>query len=328
MKDKVREWYKRHTELKIRDGWNKEEYDIILENILYEEVKTLDELLPRLNNKSIYDLMDLLHNELKIGNKPLNVVLHCSYCGKEFIRNINELHKNRVYCNMECRNKYKKDFGVHRGDNNPKYNSKTIFCTNCGKGYKAPKYVQEQTNSYGDNNHFCSQKCYWEYRSKYYVGEKSSMHNYVFSQYQINKMRQNTVKMFADGKFPTKLTSIHKKINNLLDIMNIQYENEKPYKYYSVDIYLPQYNLIIEIMGDYFHGNPLKYSKKKLNKMQLKNIRKDKAKHTYIKRYYGIEILYLWESDINNDINKCKNIILDYINNKGKINKYHSYQYN
>lgn len=25
MKDKVREWYKRHTELKIRDGWNKEE---------------------------------------------------------------------------------------------------------------------------------------------------------------------------------------------------------------------------------------------------------------------------------------------------------------
>lgn len=328
MKNKVIGWYKRHKELRLKEGWRKEEYDIILEDILYENIKTLDELIPKLNNKSIYDLMNLLQNELKIKNKPVNVIFHCAYCGKEFIRNMNELHKDRVYCSMECRNKYKKDFGVHRGNNNPKYNSKIIFCTNCGKGYKAPKYVQEQTNSYGDNNHFCSQKCYWEYRSKYYRGEKSAMHNHVFSQYQINKMRQNTVKMFSEGKFPTKLTSIHKKIDNLLDVMNIQYKNEKPYKYYSVDIYLPQYNLIIEIMGDYFHGNPLKYPKENLNKMQLKNIRKDKAKHTYIKRYYNIDILYLWESDINNNIEKCKDIISIYIENQGKIDKYHSYQYN
>ena len=81
-------------------------------------------------------------------------------------------------------------------------------------------------------------------------------------------------------------------------------------------------------MGDYFHGNPLKYPKENLNKMHLKNIRKDKAKHTYIKRYYDIDILYLWESDINNNIEKCKNIISIYIKNKGKIDKYHSYQYN
>lgn len=70
------------------------------------------------------------------------------------------------------------------------------------------------------------------------------------------------------------------------------------------------------------------YEKENLNKMQLKNIRKYKAKYTYIKKYYKIEILYLLEDDINNDIHKCKNIILYYINNKGKIDKHHSYQYN
>lgn len=39
--------------------------------------------------------------------------------------------------------------------------------------------------------------------------------------------------------------------------MNIKYINEKTFKYYSVDNYLVDYNLIIEIMGDYFHANPI-----------------------------------------------------------------------
>lgn len=154
------------------------------------------------------------------------------------------------------------------------------------------------------------------------------MHNYSFSKTQKNKMRENTIKMYANGKFPTKLTKPHIKINKLLDSLGIKYVNEKPYKYYSVDIYLPEFNLIIEIMGDYFHGNPLKYKSKDLNSMQKKNMRKDKAKHTYIKRYYNINILYLWESDINKNLQLCENLILEYINKKGIIDEYNSYKYN
>lgn len=212
MNDKVVGWYKRHQNLEIKNNWSKEEYDYILDNIINEKINTLEDLLPNLNNKNIYELVGLLQNELKIGNKHVNVILNCAYCGKQIIRNMNEIHKNRVYCNMDCRNKYKRKYKIHRGENNGRYNSKLIKCTNCNKQFLAPKYIQNQTNSYGDNNHFCSQECYWEFRRKYYIGEKSTMHNYKFSKEQINKMRERTVKMFENNKFPTKLTSIHKKL--------------------------------------------------------------------------------------------------------------------
>lgn len=328
MNDKIKGWYKRHINLIIKEGWSKEEYDYILDSIINEKVKTINEIIPHLNNKSIDELVNLLQNELKIGNKAENIILNCAYCGNEIIRNMNEIHKDRVYCDMNCRNKYKKEYGIHRGKNNSRYNSSEVHCTNCDKIFLVPQYEINRKNSFGENHHFCCKECYWEYRKKYYVGEKSSMYNYKFSQKQINRMRENTVKMFTNGKFPTKLTKPHLKINKLLDEMNIKYINEKAYKYYSVDIYLPDNNLIIEIMGDYFHGNPLKYKEEDLNKMQLKNIRKDKSKHTYLKRYYDIEILYLWEEDINNNIKLCKKMIYEYIKNNGILKEYNSYKYN
>ena len=222
----------------------------------------------------------------------------------------------------------KENIGIHKGENNGRYNSVRINCTNCGKEFVVPMYKTKQVNRFGDTHNFCSKECYWEYKKKYYVGEKAVMHNYHFSKEQINKMRENTVKMYSLGKFPTKNTAPHLKINELLDKLNIKYINEKNYKYYSIDIYLPDFNLAIEIMGDYFHANPLKYKKEELNSMQLKNIRRDKAKHTYMKKYHNINILYLWEYDINHNLKLCEYLILKYINSKGIMEEYNSYKYN
>ena len=72
MNDKIKGWYKRHKNLVIKEGWSKEEYDYILDNIINEKIETIDELIPNLNNKNIYDLVDLLQGELKIGNKRMN----------------------------------------------------------------------------------------------------------------------------------------------------------------------------------------------------------------------------------------------------------------
>ena len=114
-------------------------------------------------------------------------------------------------------------------------------------------------------------------------------------------------------------------INELLNNDNIKFTNEESFIYYSVDNYLSDYNLIIEVMGDYWHSNPIKFNL--LNEMQKKNIIRDKSKHSFLYSKYNIEILYLWEEDILNNPLLCKNLINLYINRKGLLENYHSFNY-
>jgi hypothetical protein len=80
-------------------------------------------------------------------------------------------------------------------------------------------------------------------------------------------------------------------------------------------------------MGDFWHCNPIKYNKTNMRDIQKKRIPKDKAKHTYLKNNYNIEVLYLWEDDIYNNFDVCKCLINKYINNNGVLENYHSFNY-
>lgn len=143
----------------------------------------------------------------------------------------------------------------------------------------------------------------------------------VLKEIRINNAISN-LKKVNNKKDPTK-PEIY--IINLLDKLNIEYKFQEFNKYYWVDFYIPENKLIIEVQGDYFHCNPLK----KLNyKVLDKNaiLAKDKRKHSYFKNK-GIEILYLWESDIIKSSDKCEELIKKYINNNGRLNDYHSFNY-
>lgn len=116
-------------------------------------------------------------------------------------------------------------------------------------------------------------------------------------------------------------------INDVLNDLNINQVREKIFDYYAVDSYLPDYNLIIEVNGDYWHYSPLLDKKRKESKFGTRSVGRDKSKHTYIKNKYGIEILYLWETDILNNLELCKKLILEYIEKNGKLKNYHSFNY-
>lgn len=142
-----------------------------------------------------------------------------------------------------------------------------------------------------------------------------------------NKVREATLKQYQDGILDRQ-TIPQKIVNSILEKNNINYLNEKTFKYYSVDNYLIEHNLIIEVMGDYFHVNPLIYTDSNdINNMQKKDIDRDKSKHTYIKKYQGVEILYLWESDIKNNHLLCEELIKKYIESNGKLEEYNSFNY-
>lgn len=230
-----------------------------------------------------------------------------------------------MYCSLSCRDKYKTE--NLSGENSQFYQRIHTTCSNCGKEILVIPSEFNKTNSFGENNNFCSQQCYWEYRSKHYTGEKHPQYGIERPDELREISRITMLNNIKNGTMPQTMTKPHRKIYELLINNGLLCENEYRCKYHSIDIYVEKYNLMIEIMGDYWHANPLKYTYNDLNKYQLKDIKQDKSKHTYIKKYHNNEILYLWETDINKSPDLCWKLILLFIHNNGVLKNYHSFNY-
>lgn len=140
------------------------------------------------------------------------------------------------------------------------------------------------------------------------------------------KSRKRAVQILENRQLDTN-TKPQQIVNLVLDNLKISYINEKGFDFYAVDNYLDELNLIVEVMGDFWHCNPKKYSSPNIYDVHKKRIPRDKAKHSYFKNNYDIEILYLWEDDIYNNIEVCEKLIMLYIDNKGILKNYHSFNY-
>ena len=295
----------------------REEINTIINN---QGVIYINDLTDNHTRDNYIYIINLLH-DIGINNQKIKIKVYCKKCGKELIVKPSQYKKQKQFlCDDHIKHR-------RSGIDSPFYKRITVNCTNCGKAYSVTPYDYYKTNRFGDNHNFCCQQCYWEYRARYYIKEKSSMFGTKQSEENKMKQRELAIRMIANGELPQTMTQPHKKINDLLQSNNIEVENEHSEKYHSIDIYLPEYNLMIEIMGDYWHANPLKYDINNLTKQQKKSIKQDKSKHTYVKKYVDIEILYLWEQDIITQIDLCWLLIKDYINRKGVLYNYHSFNY-
>lgn len=249
-------------------------------------------------------------NEIYNPNpKKPKISTYCLQCRLPIAVFESVFKKNKFghFCTHECYWSWK---SIHiSAEHHPQYKRNKVKCDNCFTEMDITDSELEK-----NKHNFCTQQCYWQFRSKYYVGENS---------YWLGKKRpelaessrNNMLKMLTDGKMK-KDSKIFNKVNELLNKMDILYENEKNFGYYSVDHYLTDFNLVIETMGDYWHGSPLKYPNyEQLNSIQIKDINRDKRKQTYLKNK-GINILYLWEKDIKQNENLCKLLIAMYVEKK------------
>lgn len=316
-------WIYRHGGIPKIEGFTEDEVRCVLEFILIGESLYLNGLVDKLN-KSLDDVI-IAVNSLGIKGKKYMLKLKCDYCGKEYDEHISVyLTNEHSYCSWNCYVKHKKET-VSRGPDSNLYNRIETHCTNCGKFIYVTPYDYNKVNSFGENNNFCSQECYWEYRSKHYIGEKSSRINSILTNKQQFLMRSGFVQWLQDSH---RLDSkIQLSVNEILKLNNIEYIREYQVGYYAIDNYLVGSGLMIEVMGDYWHGSPLLYNYESLNKTQLKDIAKDKSKLSYIYNKYGIQILYLWEYDVNNRKDICEKLILSYIDNNGILPDYNSFNW-
>jgi G:T-mismatch repair DNA endonuclease (very short patch repair protein) len=112
-------------------------------------------------------------------------------------------------------------------------------------------------------------------------------------------------------------THPHKKISEFLNNQKIEHFIEKYIPPYFVDIFIKP-NKIIEVYGDYWHGNPKFYKKgDKLNlpmgkvKVEEKwNYDKNRINKLKSKKY---KTLILWEDEINNEFDMVKEKINNFI---------------
>lgn len=74
------------------------------------------------------------------------------------------------------------------GENSFWYNRITTKCINCGKEIKVTPYYYEKYNKGGKHHTFCSAKCAYEYKSKYYVKENHPRYGKHHSEESKEKM--------------------------------------------------------------------------------------------------------------------------------------------
>lgn len=274
-------------------------------------------------------------------NKSSDIWIKCDWCGKLICKSKWNYDKSKHhFCNIECRDKF-----VH------KEHWEIRKCEVCGKEFECKKISKQR---------FCCIKCQGKWHGEQIKKEKKDSKTEVECEYcgkkfyvrpyRVRSTKHLTCSLDCKNKLFAEITSKTEewskiaqknssksalslgqtrpqlKINELLDSIGIQYINEYNITYYSVDNYLPEYNLFIEVMGDFWHCSPIKYDKP-LFQQQKNAIHRDRAKNTYIKNQYNLNVLYLWEKDINEDIELCKKLIIKFIQSKGVLENYNSFNY-
>ena len=170
----------------------------------------------------------------------------CEMCDNTF--HVSKKSTQR-FCSTACQGRWQ---STQTGILNPRRKRLDSICDYCGKKIDI---IQCNVGKYEHN--FCNAEC----RQKWY--------SEIFSQSEEWKeeSRIRATKLLSENQTRTN-TKPQQIINQLLDSMNVSYINEKDYVYYSVDNYLDDYNLIIEVMGDFWHCNPLMYSYNNMREIQ------------------------------------------------------------
>jgi len=243
--------------------------------------------------------------------------IFCAFCNKLIEREIKKETKNS-FCNKKCYYEWLKTnappFPSTKGELNAKYRhdiNHTMDCEWCKEPFTRGAYQITH------GARFCSIKCKREWYAQ------------VWSQTEEWKQnrREWAVDLMGNTFTGNLMTSPQIIVNNILSNLKINFINEKGYKNVSVDNYLFDYNLIIEVMGTYWHCDHRKYKTIPYDR-QVTRIKMDKIKHSYIKNIENIDILYLWEKDLSENYDVCYKLIEEYIYKNGKLNNYHSFNYN
>lgn len=229
---------------------------------------------------------------------------NCVVCGKEFAYVPSRAEKAKT-CSEECRHRYQSTLV---GELNACYKRVPVQCEICGKEIQViPSKLAKQ------DHFFCSRECHqvWQRDEASTPEGKKRMAQMRIGYWSSRPSRTDTK--------PQRIT------NHLLNDLDIVFTNEYPMGYFIMDNYLIDYNLVIEVMGDYWHLHPMLFPA--LTETDIGRVRRDEIKHRRTLEMFGIEILYLWEDDLEKRSSLCKALIRNYVDTHGTLSDYNSFNY-
>jgi very-short-patch-repair endonuclease len=267
----------------------------------------------------VYCSVECQHTGYK---KPINerIRVICLYCKTEFedLKRTGKNPKQKIYCSRICKDSHQKEKYI--GDGNPAFGRVASEKERKKRSKMAKKMWKED----GHKEKVQAGKEKFKYENGYWPGtdeaSKNKRRETCLEKYGIDhnwknkeiykKCEDTIIKLY--GKMPIEIatsklfetseTSIEKIIKELLIDNKIKFKknfhiyfNDKDCKIY--DFFLPEYNILIEADGDYWHGNPQYFSI--LNEIQVINKKNDLFKDELAKQE-GYLLLRFWENQIKN----------------------------
>lgn len=256
-------------------------------------------------------------------NKILDHTVNCSNCNKEIKRTKQGASKSKdFFCCRACESQFRE-----------KNSADTRICEFCKKDFNCKK---------GEKLRFCSMGCQSEWQKTTGFGKNHPSYKHEITDEMrtktcecCGKEMRGTPISFKTNKYcsyscktksmPKSMSFPHIETIRVLDELGISNGIEKQVGRYSVDSYIENSNLCIEVMGTFWHCDNRKYPNP-IGKIQERSVKRDKKKNLKIKEK-DLIVLYIWEDDINKDYEVCKKLIMEFIKDNGKLNNYHSMNY-
>lgn len=234
-----------------------------------------------------------------IGSRCSPVV--CKVCGQSFQRTLS----SKQTCSTKCAHDARK-------------NGKTVSCACCGKEFYLPK-----TRLAMAQNYFCCNDHANAFQGRNKIERVCKICGKTFKWSASRLNHQNAKMLYCSTacKQADPITHEHLVRMNqiqqqgkqssietigyaLLDELQVTYHPQHLIGgKFCVDAFIPSANLVIQFDGDYWHGNPAKYSA--LDARQKKRVRLDKSQDKYMTAC-GYTVLRFWETEIRKNIESIK----------------------
>ena len=95
-------------------------------------------------------------------------------------------------------------------------------------------------------------------------------------------------------------TILESRFGELLESIGVDFTFQHTICGFNFDYYLPKYDLVIEVDGDFYHCNPIKYPNGPIYETQRNTVKNDNKKNKICESSEGLTLLRFWETDINN----------------------------